>query len=170
MNHLSRLDHALHRLLHTQRVAALGTLGPDGAPLVSMVPFAIEPRACVLVVHVSALAAHTGNMVRNPAVSLLVMQSEAPDQPVHALPRVTVQGRAESLDKGGASWQAAREVYLARFPDAGPMMQLGDFRLVVVQPAQARHVAGFGAARTVEGDQLVRLLAERWDAELAGEE
>lgn len=169
MTHLPRLDHALHRLLHLQRVAALGTIGLDGAPLVSMVPFAIEPRSCALVMHVSALAAHTGNMVRHPAVSLLVMQSEAPGEPVHALPRVTLQGRADALDKGSASWQVARDVYLARFPDVEPMMQLGDFRLVVVRPAQARHVAGFGVARTVDGDQLARLLATRWDGEPASD-
>ena len=158
--HLSRLDRALHHLLHTHRVAALGTLGLDGAPLVSMVPFAIEPRSATLVMHVSALAAHTGNMARNPAVSLLVMRAEASGEPVHALPRVTLQGRAGTLPRGSVAWQDARDVYLKRFPDVEPMMQLGDFQLVAFQPGQARHVAGFGAARTVEGDRLAHLLGE----------
>lgn len=103
MTHHSRLDRALHHLLLHHRVAALGTVASDNAPMVSMVPFAIEPQASALVAHVSALAAHTGNMERNPAVSLLVMQPELNGEPVHALARVTLRGRAETPAREGAA-------------------------------------------------------------------
>ena len=160
MAHLSRLDHELRQLLHAQRVASLGTLDRDGEPQVSMVPYAIETHASTLILHVSALAAHTGNMARHPAVSVLVMQSPGTDAPVHALPRVTLQARAEPPEPDSASWRAARAAYLARFPEAAPMMALADFRLVVLQLVRARHVAGFGAARTVEAGLLAQLLAQ----------
>lgn len=158
MTHTPRLHQALHQLLHRTRVAALGTLDGDGAPVVSMVPFAIDPVVPALVLHVSALAAHTGNMERNATVSLLVMQPEQAGQPVHALPRATLQGRAETLAAQDPRRDAARAAYLARFPEAEPMMQLGDFRLVLVHPTQARQVAGFGAARAVDAQELHRLL------------
>ena len=74
MTHESRLTRELRALLHTQRVAALGTLGDNGAPQVSMVPYAIAPSCGCLVLHVSGLAAHTRNLQKAPAVSLLVMQ------------------------------------------------------------------------------------------------
>ena len=160
MPHQSRLDHALRQLLIEHRVAALGTVGSDDAALVSMVPFAIEPQAPALVIHVSALAAHTGNMARSPQVSMLVMQAEVAGEPVHALPRVTLRGRAEAPTRGSDAWLAARDAYLARFPDAQPMLQLGDFQLVLIRLDQARHVAGFGAARTVDGDALAMTLAQ----------
>ena len=159
MAHPSRLHRALHHLLHHTRVAALGTLDADGAPMVSMVPFAIAPTIPALVLHVSALAAHTGNMTRHPAVSLLVMQPERAGEPVHALPRVTLHGRAETVTREDTGHATVRQAYLDRFPDTEPMMQLGDFRLLLVQVTQARQVAGFGAARSVEADELRLILA-----------
>lgn len=159
MDHRSRLDHALHQLLINQRVAALGTVGSDNAPMVSMVPFAIAPQAPALVIHVSALAAHTGNMTQHPAVSLLVMQPATQGEPVYALPRVTLRGRAEAPTRESDAWLAARDAYLARFPEALPMLQLGDFQLVLIRVDQARHVAGLGAARTIDGDTLAKTLA-----------
>ena len=112
--------------------------------MVSMVPFAIAPTIPALVLHVSALAAHTGNMTRHPAVSLLVMQPERAGEPVHALPRVTLHGRAETVTREDTRHATVRQAYLDRFPDTEPMMQLGDFRLLLVQVSQARQVAGVG--------------------------
>src|SRR3546814_1749553 len=94
MAHESRLTRELRKLLGQQRTAALGTIGDNGAPFVSRVPFAAEPVSGDLVIHVSAMAAHTGNMQARPDVSPPVAQSEAPGEPVHELPRVTRTGRA----------------------------------------------------------------------------
>ena len=152
--HESRLARALRELLTDCRVAALGTLGEDGLPSVSMVPYAVEPGHALLVLHLSALAAHTGNLQRQPLASLMVMQPEAPDQPVHALPRITLQVRADTPAAGSALHTACRHAYLARFPEAEPMTALGDFRFVVLHVLGARQVAGFGAARTVDADEL----------------
>ena len=152
--HRSRLMRGAIELLRTQRVAALATLEADGAPFVSMVPFALEPGPGCLVLHVSALAQHSGNMRREPRVSLLVMQPEQAGQPVHALPRLTLLGQASPLEPGSESWARCRAAYLARFPEAEPMTQLGDFRFVAIRPEGARQIAGFGTARSVEADEL----------------
>lgn len=159
MTHESRLTGQLRALLQTQRVAALGTLSDEGFPFVSMVPYAPEPVQGCLVIHVSALAAHTGYLQIRPDVSVLVMQSEAPGQPVHALPRVTLAGRATTLEHGSQAWALARAAYLARFPEAEPMTQLGDFRFVAIAPAGARQIAGFGAARSIGEDEVRQALA-----------
>ena len=101
-----------------------------------------------------------------PLVSLLVMQSEVPGQPVHALPRVTLAGEARVLtpdSRDNREVQACRAAYLARFPEAEPMTQLGDFRFVAVHVLRARHVAGFGAARNVDGQEIERVLRPRDD-------
>src|SRR3546814_10347616 len=109
MAHESRLTRELRKLLGQQRTAALGTIGDNGAPFVSRVPFAAEPVSGDLVIHVSAMAAHTGNMQARPDVSLLVAQSEAPGEPVHALPRVTLTGRAFTPERDSPHWQARSE-------------------------------------------------------------
>jgi hypothetical protein len=158
MAHEPRLMRELRALLRTQRVAALGTLGPNGAPQVSMVPYAIAGAPGCMVIHVSGLAAHTRNLQLAPAVSLMVVQPEMAGAPVHALPRVSLEARAEVLAPQTPSWIACRAAYLARFPEAEPMTQLGDFCFVALHVAGARHVAGFGAARTVDAQELELVL------------
>ena len=156
--HEPRLTRDLRTLLATRRVAALGTLGEDGLPFVSMVPFAVEPHGACVVIHVSGLAAHTRNLQASPQVSLLVMQAEVAGEPVHALPRVTLEGTAEVLAPGSAAWAEGRAAYLARFPEAQPMTELGDFRFVAIHLSGARQVAGFGAARSVDTETLKSVL------------
>jgi putative heme iron utilization protein len=77
---------------------------------------------------------------------------------VHALPRVTLDCEAATPDAGSATWETCRAAYLARFPEAEPMTHLGDFRFVMLTPTGARHVAGFGAARSVDTDELAQVL------------
>ena len=159
MSNESRLTLELRSLLHSQRVATLGTVNDEGSPFVSMVPFALEPFLGCLVIHISGLAAHTGNLQARPAVSLLVMQSEVPGEPVHALPRVTLEGRAKVLEPNSEAWKACRVAYLERFPEAEFMTQLVDFMFVAIELKGARQVAGFGAARSIDADE-VRLALE----------
>lgn len=158
MTHAPRLHAALRTLLQGTRAAALGTLGEDGAPQVSMVPFAVNAADGCLVIHVSGLAAHTRYLARSPAASLLVMQPERAEAPVHDLPRVSLSGRAETLAPETALHERCRAAYLARFPEAEPMTQLGDFRFVAIRVQGARQIAGFGAARSVDAEELAAIL------------
>lgn len=160
MTHEPRLTAALRGLLHTQRVAALGTLGEDGHAFVSMVPFAIDGITGELVIHVSGLAAHARNLHATPRVSLMVLQPEVAGEPVHALPRVTLDGMASTPEVGSASWLQARMVYLQRFPDVEYMTELGDFRFVWIAVTGARQVAGFGAARSIDAEELTQVLRD----------
>ena len=159
MPHESRLTRELRALLHSHRVAALGTISDEGAPFVSMVPFALVPAQQCVVIHVSGLAAHTRYLVARPVVSLLVMQPEVAGEPVHALPRVTIEGLAKVLEPEAGDWAACRAAYLDRFPDVEHMTQLGDFRFVAIDVKGGRHVAGFGAARSVDATELGLVLA-----------
>jgi putative heme iron utilization protein len=156
--HEPRLSRLLRDMLNTQRVASLGTLNAEGGPFVSMVPFAIEPEAACLVIHVSLLAPHTRNLLTHPAVAVMVMQPEVADEPVHALPRVSMDGTAGRLQPQSPSWHAARAVYLARFPEAEPMTQMEDFHFVAIHLTAARQVAGFGTARPLDAQDLASVL------------
>jgi putative heme iron utilization protein len=123
-----------------------------------MVPFAVEPETHRLVIHVSGLAAHTRNLKARSQVSLLVMVAETSDNPVHDLPRVTLQGSASVPERGGAERELCKAAYLGRFPDVEHVTELGDFRFVVIDVVGARHVSGFGAARSVGKDELKEVL------------
>src|SRR5262245_24798313 len=118
----------LQGLIRERSVAALGTVH-EGQPYVSMVPFALAPDGRALVVHVSRLAAHTGNMRRDGRVSVLIMEPERPDKVAQSLARVTIQGEAREVAVGHPEYGPAREAYLGRFPDADGLFELADFSL-----------------------------------------
>jgi putative heme iron utilization protein len=142
-------------MISERRTAALGTLH-GGEPSVSMVPFAVTADGSGIVVHVSALSAHTADMLASPRVSLLIAAAESDDMPPQALPRMTVRGDAERLEGEAAS--AAREAYLGRFPDAAPIFALPDFSLFLIRPHSVRVIGGFGAAATLTGDDCTAAL------------
>jgi heme iron utilization protein len=139
----------LQQLIHGRMIAALGTLH-QGAPFVSMVTYAVG-RDGSFILHVSRLAAHTRDMLDNPEVSLLINESETSGKMPQALARVTVQGRAEMLDRDSEKHTDAREVYLSRFPDAAPLFEFADFNIFIIKTVSARVIAGFGQAITITG-------------------
>jgi heme oxygenase (biliverdin-IX-beta and delta-forming) len=154
----SELTIVLQQLIHGRMIAALGTLH-QGAPFVSMVPYAVA-RDGGLILHVSRLADHTGDMLDNPEVSLLITEAEASGKMSQALARVTVQGRAKMLHRDSEKYTDVREIYLSRFPDAAPLFEFSDFSIFVIEPVSARVIAGFGQAVTITADDFATALSE----------
>ena len=147
----------LRELLTGRVTAALGTLHA-GAPYVSLVPFALLSDIPAFVIHVSRLAAHTQDMLTEPRVSLLISAGEQPGVSALALPRITLLGTARPLAHDAPEYPAARQAYMARFPDAAAMFNLGDFSLFLIVPSEARWIAGFAQARTLTPAALARAL------------
>ena len=147
---------ALRTLLNRQPVAALGTLH-RGEPQVSMVPFALDEDAPAFVIHVSALAAHTRDMLEHPRVSLLVVAPDDGGRP-QARPRVTVQGDAAPLDRDSDRYAAARALYLRRFPEAVDTFALADFSLFAIVPVAVRYVGGVAQAVSLTPEPFARAL------------
>ena len=148
----------LSELLNHVSVAALGTVDA-GVPFVSMAPFAIAFDGRALLLHVSGLAAHTRNMTANPAVSLLVMEPEAPGRSPLALARVTIQGRARPVSETASDYPAARDAYLRRFPQSAELFQLGDFQMFAIEVVSARLVAGFAQASSLTAEAFAAAAA-----------
>ena len=147
-------DRAAELVRHCN-VAALGTLR-DGVPSVSMVPYAVMADPLTFVVLVSALSAHTKEMLRNPNVALMIMEPETDTKPPHTLARVSMQAKAESLAKDDPRLGAARAVYVARFPDMVGLFELGDFTLFAITPATVRVIAGFAQAASITPASMAR--------------
>ena len=141
------------RTLLAGPVAALGTLR-EGAPFVSMVPVAPAAGGSGLLIHVSGLAQHTRDMQADPRISLLFMAPLDEGQDPLALPRVTLQGRAEEIPRETPRHDEAAEAYLARFPQAEQTLGLGDFSFFLLRPASGRLVLGFGRALGLEAGEI----------------
>jgi putative heme iron utilization protein len=138
--------------------ASLGTLH-EGAPSVTMVPFAPLPDPFAIVVLVSDLASHTRDMLADPRVGLLVVEAEGGATPPHALARVALQGRAALLHQDDPRHAAARACYVQRFPDMVGLFDLGDFRLFAIEPGTVRVVLGFAQATSLTPATLAAALA-----------
>lgn len=153
---MARADR-LRRLIAEQPLAALATLH-DGAPAVSMVPYAVLADAAAWVIHVSDLASHTRDLLQTPTAALLITAPPAPDVRPHETPRVSLVGRAEPCPPDDTLYAAARAAYLARFPESEPLFGFGDFRLFVFHASHARLVAGFAQASDLSAADLAAAL------------
>jgi hypothetical protein len=89
-----------------------------------------------------------------------MIATEVTDLPSSALPRVTLEGRAEFLVHGSADWQACRATFIDRFPNSGPINALLDFDFVALSLHAVRQTAGFGATRSVPGESIGAMLAQ----------
>jgi len=150
----------LRSILETQCIASLGTLH-KGEPYVSMVPFVLLPDASAFVIHVSALSAHTKDMLASPPVSLLVMALQTPEIAAQALPRVTIQGDALQLDKSSQAYAEAKQAYLSRFPQSTVTFELADFSLFAITPRSIRLIGGFAQAKTILPETLVKAMCQK---------
>ena len=148
----------LRTLVHTQTIAALGTLH-QGEPYVSMVPYALSMSSADFLIHVSRLAAHTGDMIASPRVSLLIVSPNAASPQSRA--RVTVQGDAYQLVGESPEYAAAKAAYIERFPHSADIFELGDFSIFRISPVSARVVGGFAQAFSVAAESFARALREK---------
>ena len=152
------LSKGLRELIEGQVVASLGTLH-GGEPYVSMVPYALLPQGSGFIIHVSSLAAHTKDMLASPAVSLMVTAAPGADVSPQALARVTIQGDAARIPQDEPIHDAAKAIYLERFPQSARTFELGDFALFAIRPRTARYVGGFAQAKTITAKGLAEALA-----------
>jgi putative heme iron utilization protein len=156
----AELTERLAQLVQKHSTAALGTLHA-GAPYVSLVPYAIAADGSGFIIHVSALAAHTKDMLADARVSLLIAEAEGGGKSPQALERVSVQGVARRIDSGFPELHAFRTAYLARFSEAEQMFGFADFSIFLIRLVSARFVAGFGQAHSLFGESMVKLLRQR---------
>lgn len=135
--------HILAKLIRGPRIAALGTLR-DGSPFVSMVLFIPANDFSAFYIHISRLAHHTQDILKDSRVSLMIAESDRDEQNPQLLGRLSIIGRATEISTQAADYQAIKDLYLARFPETSANFFLKDFSIFQIQPEEARYVAGFG--------------------------
>ncbi len=132
-------------LLAAESVGLLSTISVHraGFPYGSLTPYAVSAQGTPLLL-LSALAAHTKNLLTDPRASLYVGDRSASDDPL-AGARVSLLGRAVRV---GADDEAdARARYVARHPRAEAYFALRDFALWQLAVEEARLISGFGSMR-----------------------
>lgn len=153
------MDHqslsTLGSLIRTQRIGGFGTLH-GGGPSVSMVLFAASEDGAAFYLHVSRLAHHTQDILADPQCSLLIAESDTGARDPQSLARVTLRGKVLPVSPDAHDYDAARSLYLRKFPESAFMFELGDFALYRIDPDSGRFVAGFARAFNVTREDLRR--------------
>lgn len=137
-------------LLEASHEGALATF-EAAVPFVSAVGFVYAPPADPaepwgkIQMLLSELARHTRNFQKNPAVSLLAVESGA--EPAYEKKRVTVQGTIGRVTEEG--WAAEFKArYLQAFPSAEMFFGFSDFRCFEIKISEIHWIGGFGKIET----------------------
>ena len=149
-------DAALLRDLFTaHRVLALALVA-DGEPVLGMVPFVAEADLTAVLIHVSHLAPHGRALAAGVPFAVLIHGLDTPGVSPGEIPRVRLSGRAAHVPRDSASYPAARDAYLARFPDSAVTFTMADFELYWLPFDGGRLVAGFARAVDLRPETLRR--------------
>lgn len=132
------------QLLSGARHAALGVIQPDGLPLVTRAGFGLSPAGEPMV-FISALAAHTQALRRNPACSMLVGEPGNKGDPL-THPRLSLFGRVAFTGPGEDGHTEMAASYLRGHPKAKLYIAFPDFAFARLQVEAAHLNGGFGKA------------------------
>ena len=140
-------------MIRSARFAALATLDPEtGGPIATRVALATASDGAPLVL-VSALTPHTGAMLADPRVALLVGEPGKGDPLAH--PRATVRCLARQLDRESDEGRHVARRYINRNPKAKLYAGLGDFSYFRLEPQGASLNGGFGKAFRLTADDIL---------------
>ena len=152
----SQSQEKLQQLIRKQQIASLGTLG-EGQPMVSMVLYGAATDFSRYYIHISQLASHTRNIMAHAQVSLMICETTRTNVNPQTLARLSVMGKASLLSPMSTEYEMAKELYLEKYPFAKMNFQLGDFSLYGIGLENARYVAGFGKAFSLDAEDMLRV-------------
>lgn len=159
---MSKSEHRqqIAAMLQQQRWAALATVDAAGLPAASMVAYALDREQGCLYLHLSGLAAHTRELLQQPAAALVIGECDMGCGDPQQLARLGLRGQCRCIARDVAGYAEARECYLRCLPDAEQLFGFADFILFRFVIQNARFVGGFGQAHSYRGEELRALLRE----------
>jgi putative heme iron utilization protein len=141
---------ALHESLHTIQLA---TLDKADEPYISYTPFVrIESNFYIFI---SQLATHTQNLLRNPKLSVLLIEDEATTKNMFARKRLNLKCHASEIKNESDNWSTILDAFEARQGNTVKLLRtLNDFHLFKLIPESGTFVKGFGQAFELSGEDL----------------
>lgn len=132
----------------------LATRSAEGSAEAGYAPFIADDQGnpCI---YVSELAGHTRNLLRQPEVSVLLIEDEAEARNPFARRRLTLSCRAEWIEPGSEIHARLLDRMEQRFGNTVSLLRgLGDFHLLRLAVDRGSYVRGFGQAYSVAGPGL----------------
>lgn len=147
MNHVQ----TARALFLKESFGVLSTISVDvpGYPFGSVAPYCADDR-CRPIVYISHIAQHTRNILRDPRVSLTIMDGGADSGDPLARGRVTYLANARRVEDGAS----LRERYFRYFPTAREYESAHDFAFFRLEPVRVRFIGGFGQIHWIEPEEF----------------
>ena len=135
-------------LLQETHALMLATVNEDGQPEASYAPY-VE-HGGNFYIFISELAAHTQNLQRTTATSILLMEKND-DGHAFTRKRLSCRCRVNKVARQHATFETVLRLMESCFGNLiSTLKGLGDFQLFELQPDSGNFVAGFGQAFSVE--------------------
>ncbi len=136
--------------------AQLATLNQDRQPEASHAPVVWLDGHCYL--FLSELASHTLNLIRNPALGLILVDNRDAGANPFALRRISLQGSVQPITRDRPDFASVMAEFRVRFGEVMDLIEpLPDFHLFRFVAEQGRFIRGFGQAYDLAGENLDRL-------------
>ena len=150
---LSSVLPAYRALIASFKTVLIASTSTQNIPEASYAPYLeLEGRYYIFI---SELAVHTQNLLQTHVCSLLFIEDEAHTKNLFARQRVSLQCRAEALERNSTAYLPILALFHERFGKLIPLLQtLPDFHLFCLTPNSGNYVAGFGKAYSLSGSDL----------------
>ena len=132
--------------LFNQKTIMISSLNEGGEPFISYAPFVkVEDKVYI---YLSRAAEHYFNLLKNPNVSIMMIEDEAVAKTVFARARVSFKATATMMKEVPENiWETFGEV---QGKEMVQMLRKMDFDMFELQLHKGRLVKGFGKAYDVE--------------------
>ena len=144
----------MRKILERVRSAILASVDSKGQPLSSYAPVWVDDDRRFHV-YISSLAKHTAQLKRSGLAGVMIIEDESEADNLFARRRLTVDCRADVVDRNSEDWEATMGCMEKRLGETvSSLKSLTDFDLIRLIPSEGRLVLGFGRAYRVFGNGL----------------
>lgn len=151
------ISNQLRTFISSFKSVQLATVDPQGIPEASYAPFVRMNGNFYL--YLSQLAQHTRNLLKNPHISLMLIEPETQSLDIFARKRATFKCTVERIERETPEWQAVLQQMEQELGETVAMIcTLNDFHLFCCKPQKANFVKGFAQAYRLSSEQLQAVL------------
>ncbi|OZG72224.1 hypothetical protein BTA51_15895 [Hahella sp. CCB-MM4] len=140
-------------LIEKLRSLQLATLNESGQPEASYTPFLYQ--APDFYIFVSALAAHTRNLIEQRQCGIMLIEDETQARNLFARTRLMFDMQVEPVAKDSEDYESILDAMENRLGNTvGMLRSLPDFSLLRLKFQSGRFVKGFGAAYAIRNPEF----------------
>lgn len=148
-------ENSLSELKEMMQSLFLSTVSAEGKPNGSYAPYITDEKGNFYI-FVSQLASHTGDLLNNPQLSVLLVEDEQDARQLFARKRASYYCHSSVIEKSATNYEALMDLFETRFSSMISLLRtLPDFILFKLEVQSGSFVNGFAQAYEITEDGLI---------------